>query len=73
MILIFSLFAAITYLASSGDLQYLEQEDSKQYLNALIEHRDHFLTDPSYLRVFHEQHLIRGKSDKKRDAEYVVA
>jgi U3 small nucleolar RNA-associated protein 10 len=65
----FNLSAAIIYFASSEALQYLEQEDSKRYLNALIEHRDHFSTDPSYLRVFHEQHLIRGKSDKKKDAE----
>ena len=63
------LSAAIIHFAYTGALQYLEQEDSNRYLNVLIEHRDHFLTDPSYLKVFHEQHLIRGKSDKKRDAE----
>jgi U3 small nucleolar RNA-associated protein 10 len=65
----FNLSAAIIYFSSLEALQYLEQEDSKRYLNALIEHRDHFLTDPSYLRIFHEQHLIRDKSDKKRDTE----
>jgi len=57
------------YGDSERALQYVGQEDLKRYLNALIEHRDHFLIDPSYLKVFHEQHLIQGKSDKGRDAE----
>ena len=55
--------------APSEILQYLDQDDLKRYLNALVEHCDHFLNDPSYLKIFHEQHLIRAKSDKKRDAE----
>ena len=67
--LCFQIFAAITYSVPSGTLQYLDQEDLKRYLHALVQHRDHFLNDPSYLKVFHEQHLIRDKSDKKRDAE----
>ncbi|KDR78387.1 hypothetical protein GALMADRAFT_245550 [Galerina marginata CBS 339.88] len=51
-------------------IQYLDQEDLKRYLNGLVEHRDHFLNDPSYLKVFHEQHLGRTKADKKHDADY---
>ncbi|KAF8797612.1 hypothetical protein BYT27DRAFT_7204423 [Phlegmacium glaucopus] len=58
------------YGDSEQTLQYLGQEDLKRYLNALVEHRDHFSNDPSYLKTFHEQHLIRAKSDKKRDADY---
>lgn len=54
---------------SSGTLQYLDQEDLKRYLDALVEHRDHFVNDPSYLKVFQEGHLSRAKSDKKKDAE----
>lgn len=53
----------------SGTLQYLDQDDLKKYLNALVEHRDHFTNDASYLKVFHEQHLVRSKTDKKHDAE----
>ncbi|KJA17838.1 hypothetical protein HYPSUDRAFT_191636 [Hypholoma sublateritium FD-334 SS-4] len=51
-------------------LQYLDQEDFKHYLNALVEHRDHFANDPSYLKVFHAEHLGRTKVDKKKDIEY---
>ncbi|PPQ90282.1 hypothetical protein CVT25_013107 [Psilocybe cyanescens] len=51
-------------------LQYLDQDDLKRYLNALVEHRDHFANDPSYLKIFHDQHLGRTKADKKRDADY---
>ena len=54
---------------SSGTLQYLDQEDLKRYLDALVEHRDHFVNDPSYLKVFQEGHLSRAISDKKKDAE----
>jgi len=53
----------------SGTLQYLDQEDLKRYLDALVEHRDHFANDASYLKVFQEEHLTRAKSDKKKDAE----
>jgi U3 small nucleolar RNA-associated protein 10 len=52
-----------------GTLQYLDQDDLSRYLNALVEHRDHFANDASYLKVFHAQHLTRTKADKKRDAE----
>ena len=54
---------------SSGTLQYLDQEDLKRYLDALVEHRDHFVNDPSYLKVFQDGHLSQAKSDKKKDAE----
>lgn len=59
----------ISFVTISGTLQYLDQEDLKFYLNALVEHRDHFANDPSYLKVFHAEHLGRAKADKKKDTE----
>ncbi|KAF4611649.1 hypothetical protein D9613_003824 [Agrocybe pediades] len=58
------------YGENENALQYLDQEDLKRYLSALVEHRDHFANDASYLKVLHEQHLNRSKTDKKRDADY---
>ncbi|KAF8154101.1 hypothetical protein B0H34DRAFT_800000 [Crassisporium funariophilum] len=58
------------YGSSDRTLQYLNQENLKRYLHALVEHRDHFINDASYVKVFHEQHLLRTKTDKKRDADY---
>ncbi|KAF8901036.1 armadillo-type protein [Gymnopilus junonius] len=60
----------VIYGENDRTLEYLDQGDLKKYLNGLVEHRDHFTNDPSYLKVFHEQHLVRSKSDKKRDADY---
>lgn len=67
-----SFFIDYSYLlthSNSDTLQYLDQDDLKKYLSALVEHRDHFANDPSYLKVLHEQHLSRAKTDKKRDSE----
>ncbi|KAF9553866.1 hypothetical protein CPC08DRAFT_672807 [Agrocybe pediades] len=58
------------YGENENALQYLDQEDLKRYLSTLVEHRDHFANDASYLKVLHEQHLSRSKTDKKRDADY---
>lgn len=69
-----SSFLNIAYLKDltffcAGTLQYLDQDDLKRYLSAIIEHRDHFTNDPSYLKVFHSEHLTRTKVDSKKDAE----
>jgi U3 small nucleolar RNA-associated protein 10 len=53
-------------------LQYLDRNDYRKYLRALTGHRDHLVADPSYIKVFHQQHLGRDKSDKKKEAEYVI-
>ena len=50
---------------SPGKLQYLEQEDLKQYLDALLQHEAHFLRDAGYGRSFHHEHLAPNKKDKK--------
>ncbi|KAG5637085.1 hypothetical protein H0H81_005818 [Sphagnurus paluster] len=51
-------------------LQYLDRDDLKKYIDALQEHRDHLAHDFNYLTLFHQQHLGRIKGDKKRDSEY---
>ncbi|TRM63291.1 hypothetical protein BD626DRAFT_496170 [Schizophyllum amplum] len=58
------------YGPGSGKLQYLEQEDLKQYLDALLQHETHFLRDPGYGRDFHHAHLAPVKGDKKKVTEY---
>ncbi|KAF8999772.1 hypothetical protein BDQ17DRAFT_1360346 [Cyathus striatus] len=60
----------IIYGEKEDNLQYLDVEDQKWYLNAVLEHRDHFMHDAKYLVSFHEQYLKRSKSDKKRISEY---
>jgi U3 small nucleolar RNA-associated protein 10 len=52
-------------------LQYLDREDFKRYLDALGEYSDHLAHDVKQVKVFHQQHLVPDKTDKKRDAEYV--
>jgi len=54
-----------------GKLQYLSQDDFKQYIGALAEHQDHLAQDPSYIKVFHQQHLGMTKLAEKRDSESV--
>ncbi|KAF9480276.1 hypothetical protein BDN70DRAFT_905831 [Pholiota conissans] len=58
------------YGQNDRTLQYLDQDDLQRYLTGLIERRDHFANDASYLKVFHAEHLARNKADKKRDADY---
>ncbi|KAL1725845.1 hypothetical protein EV714DRAFT_255460 [Schizophyllum commune] len=53
------------YGPGSGKLQYLEQGDLKQYLDALLQHEAHFLRDAGYGRSFHHEHLAPHKKDKK--------
>ncbi|RDB23790.1 U3 small nucleolar RNA-associated protein 10 [Hypsizygus marmoreus] len=58
------------YGKSPNQLQYLDQDDFKKYLSAILEHRDHLAHDVDYIKLFHQQHLGRSKTDKKRDSEY---
>ncbi|KAG6857013.1 hypothetical protein H0H87_010685 [Tephrocybe sp. NHM501043] len=58
------------YGKSDDQLQYLDRDDLKTYLNALVEHHDHLSHDVEYIKVFHQQHLGKDKNDKKKDSEY---
>ncbi|KAG7447396.1 uncharacterized protein BT62DRAFT_967377 [Guyanagaster necrorhizus] len=60
------------YGASTGELnlQYLDQDDLKRYLSAIVEHEEHLLHDPVFLSIFHIEHLQRLKSDKRKHAQY---
>ncbi|TFK37695.1 hypothetical protein BDQ12DRAFT_685121 [Crucibulum laeve] len=60
----------IIYGQNERKLQYLDQEDLKEYLGGLVEYRDHFAHDVTYLKIFHEQHLAILKSDKRKNSEY---
>jgi len=48
-------------------VQYLEWEDYQTYVKAITEFRDHIMNDPSYLRIFHQQHFVRRHSDTKNN------
>jgi len=50
-------------------LQYLDQEDLKRYLTGLVEHRDHLCSDPSYLAIFHREHLGKLTVERRKEAE----
>ncbi|KAG6836982.1 hypothetical protein H0H93_016935 [Arthromyces matolae] len=66
-----SVYAFDTIYGESEDqLQYLDRDDSKAYLNALTQHRDHFIHDAQYIEVFHQEHLGKNKGDKKKTIEY---
>lgn len=58
------------YGASTANLQYLDQDDLKQYLTAIAEHEEHLLHDPAFLSILHLDHLQRLKSDKRKHAQY---
>ncbi|TFK24886.1 hypothetical protein FA15DRAFT_669091 [Coprinopsis marcescibilis] len=60
----------IVYGPKNQTLQYLDQDDLKQYLTALLEHRDHFVNDSGYLGLFHGQYLVKNSGDRKRESEY---
>lgn len=55
----------------ADQLQYLDQEDFKRYLDALREQADHLALDVEHVKLFHQQHLGPDNADKKRDGEYV--
>ncbi|KAK0476138.1 hypothetical protein IW261DRAFT_1643515 [Armillaria novae-zelandiae] len=68
-----SMFAddlSLSNLNVTVDLQYLDQDDLKQYLTAIAEHEEHLLHDPAFLSIFHLEHLQRLKSDKRKHAQY---
>jgi U3 small nucleolar RNA-associated protein 10 len=50
-------------------LQYLEQDDLKRYLTFLVHHQEHFLHDPTYLRVAHAEHLSAVRGDRRKEVE----
>lgn len=58
------------YGQSDRILQYLGQEDLTKYLDALVEHRDHFTNDASYITIFHAQHLAKIASGQKKNNDY---
>ncbi|KAJ7079966.1 hypothetical protein B0H15DRAFT_1025307 [Mycena belliarum] len=58
------------YGERESQLQYFSQSDLKKYLDALVGHREHIALDPSYVKVFHVQHLARSNADKRKDSEY---
>ncbi|KAK7055439.1 U3 small nucleolar RNA-associated protein 10 [Favolaschia claudopus] len=59
------------YGESEGQLQYLAQNDLAQYVTAIMDHREHFALDPSYVKAFHVQHLGRAAIDKRtKDSDY---
>lgn len=51
-------------------LQFLDRDDLKKYLEALVEHQDHLINDSSYLQVLHQEHLGKRGTDKKKEIEY---
>jgi len=61
-----SSFSRIKLVADQ--LQYLSQEDLKLYLQAIVEHQQHFLFDGGYSKVFHQEHLGKAAKDSKKDA-----
>ncbi|KAG5644278.1 hypothetical protein DXG03_008763 [Asterophora parasitica] len=60
----------IIYGKSEHQLQYLDRDDFKKYVDALAEHRDHLTHDVDYIKAFHQQHLGKNKADKRRESEY---
>ncbi|KAG5718058.1 U3 small nucleolar RNA-associated protein 10, partial [Termitomyces sp. T112] len=58
------------YGNSENQLQYLDRDDVKTYLDAIIQCKDHLAHDPEYIKVFHQEHLGRNKADKKKILEY---
>ncbi|KAI0790983.1 hypothetical protein C8Q75DRAFT_805854 [Abortiporus biennis] len=57
------------YGPRSSSLQYVDWSDFTRYIQALAESRDHFLHDPTYLRVVHQQFSVH-KGDSKKEIGY---
>ncbi|KAF9034474.1 hypothetical protein BDZ89DRAFT_1158021 [Hymenopellis radicata] len=51
-------------------LLYLSQDDLTKYLTALVAHREHFIHDPGYVVVFHQDYLSASKTDKRKVADH---
>ncbi|EAU87657.2 hypothetical protein CC1G_09118 [Coprinopsis cinerea okayama7 len=60
----------VVYGPQNQELQYLDKDDLVRYLDALLEHKDHFHGDAGYLALFHGQYLVKNAGDRKRDSEY---
>ncbi|KAF9468309.1 hypothetical protein BDZ94DRAFT_1246474 [Collybia nuda] len=60
----------VIYGQNKNQLQYLDQDDLKKYLDALVDHQDHLLHDVNYIRTLHQLHLGTRKGDKKRESDY---
>jgi hypothetical protein len=58
-------------LSFVDQLQYLDRDDFKRYLDATGEKLDHLTHDVEHVKLFHGQHLGSDRTDKKRDTEYV--
>ncbi|KAG6888637.1 hypothetical protein C0992_007989 [Termitomyces sp. T32_za158] len=58
------------YGKNENQLQYLDRDDLKTYLDALMERKDHLAHDSEYIKAFHQEHLGRIKADKKKISEY---
>ncbi|THU93396.1 hypothetical protein K435DRAFT_779869 [Dendrothele bispora CBS 962.96] len=58
------------YGASQDQIQYLSQEDLKSYVEAIVKHREHFLFDAGYAKVFHQEHLGKVANDSKKDTSH---
>lgn len=61
----------LSELNATVNLQYLDQDDLKRYLTAIAEHEEHLLHDPTFLSIFHLEHLQRLKSDRRKHAQWV--
>jgi U3 small nucleolar RNA-associated protein 10 len=59
------------YFRFTANLQFLDKDDYKKYLMALLEHKEYLVSDSNYIAEFHQHHLGRNKSDKKKESEYV--
>ncbi|KAI0295094.1 armadillo-type protein [Multifurca ochricompacta] len=68
------------YQKSTSQLKYLSWDDYQKYTETLATFREHCVHDPTYVRVVHQQYLVRHPSDKKKDiahkrriAEYLLS
>lgn len=59
----------LTFDYHQDQLQYLDRDDFKKYLDALVEHRDHLVHDVDYIKTLHQLHLGTRKGDKRRESE----
>ncbi|KAF5351352.1 hypothetical protein D9758_008071 [Tetrapyrgos nigripes] len=58
------------YGPNQDQIQYLSQDDLKAYLAGIVKHQEHFLFDPAYCKVFHEEHLRKVASNSKKESSY---
>ncbi|PFH46286.1 hypothetical protein AMATHDRAFT_155738 [Amanita thiersii Skay4041] len=58
------------YGTSNRQLQYLDQNDLKKYLDGLNGETDHLAHDNSFIRLFHERYLKKTKTDKRKESGY---